>query len=146
VGIAVIAACLIIPQSDANRRLAYERVKLQADLEAIDLQATNNDEFLKRIADDPNLAERLAQRQMKIIRKGNEVLTLKSDTAADREDISPFQLTAVPAPADLPPYQVRGGMLANLCYNPKTRLHLMGIGLLAMAAGLVLGFGPRVRE
>ena len=49
--------------------------------------------------------------------------------------MSPFQLTAVPVPAALPPYQPRGGPLAALCYNPKSRLYLMGVGLLAVAVG-----------
>lgn len=138
-GVAIIAACLLIPQADANRRLAYERLKLQADLQAVERQVETNDEFLRKVSEDPNLAERLAQRQMKIIRVGNEVLNLKSD---GEEEMSPFQLTAVAAPADLAPYAPRGGALADLCYNPKSRLYLMGIGLLAMAAGLVLGFGP----
>lgn len=138
-GIAIIAACLLIPQADANRRLAYERVKLQADLETVEKQVDTNEEFLKKVSEDPNLAERLAQRQMKIIRRGNAVLNLKGD---DEEEMSPFQLTAIPAPAELAPYAPRGGTLANLCYNPKSRLYLMGIGLMAMAAGLVLGAGP----
>lgn len=140
-GIAVIAACLLIPQADANRRLAYERQKLQADLEAVNHQVETNDEFLNKIAADPNLAERLAQRQMKIIRKGNEVLKLGKDPAG--AEMSPFQLTAVAPPPELPPYQSRGGPLAKLCYDPKSRLYLIGSGLMAVAAGLVLGFGPR---
>jgi hypothetical protein len=144
-GIAVIAACLLIPQADANRRLAYERLKLQADLQAVEKQVEKNDEFLRSVADDPNLAERLAQRQMKIIRKGNEVLRLKSPGASGSgvDDVSPFQITAVAPAPQLPPYQPRGGTLANLCYNPKSRLYLMGAGLMAMAAGLVLGFGGK---
>jgi hypothetical protein len=144
-GIAIIAACLLIPQSDANRRLAYERATLQADLEAVERQVAVNDEFLQKVSEDANLAERLAQRQMNIIRAGTNVLSLKgSRNAAD--EMSPFQLTAVAPPADLPPYQPRGGALAKLCYNPKSRLYLMGIGLMAMAAGLVLGFTPRMRD
>jgi hypothetical protein len=139
-GIAIIAACLLIPQADANRRLVYERTRLQADLQAVEKQVATNDEFLRKVADDPNLAERLAQRQMKIIRQGNEVLNLKSDPD---EEMSPFQLTAIQPPAEFPEYQPRGGILANFCYNPRSRLYLMGIGLMAMAAGLVLGFGPR---
>lgn len=139
-GIAIIAACLLIPQADANRRLAYERTKLQADLEAVENQVAVNDQFLRKVADDPNLAERLAQRQMKIIRKGNHVLNLKNEPG---DEMSPFQLTAVPAAAELEPYEPRGGMLANLCYNPRSRLYLMGVGLLAMACGLVLGIVPR---
>jgi hypothetical protein len=144
-GIAVIAACLIIPQTDANRRLAYERVKLQADLQAVEQQVETNDEFLRKVGEDPNLAERLAQRQMKIIREGNEVLNLKGDKGED-EEMSPFQLTAVAPPAELPPYTPKGGTLANLCYNPKSRLYLMGVGLLAIAGGLVLGFTPRTDD
>jgi hypothetical protein len=142
-GIALIAACLLIPQVDANRRLVYERMKLQNDLEAVDRQVEVNDQFLQMVANDPNLAERLAQRQMKIIRKGTEVLNLKSGPG---DEMSPYQLTAVPVPPDLPPYQPRGGKLAQLCYNPKSRLYLMGVGLLAVAVGLVMGFGPAPKD
>jgi len=95
------------------------------------------------VSDDPNLAERLAQRQMKIIRAGTKVLALKGD---DERGMSPFQLTTVaPAPA-LPAYRPHGGTLATLCYHPKSRLYLMGTGLLLTAAGLVLGFGTRSPE
>ena len=142
-GIALIAACLLVPQVDANRRLAYERMKLQNDLETVDRQVEVNDQFLRMVANDPNLAERLAQRQMKIIRKGTEVLNLKSSSG---DEMSPYQLTAVPVPAALPPYQTRGGPLAALCYNPKSRLYLMGVGLLAVAVGLVMGFGPTEKD
>jgi hypothetical protein len=140
-GIAIIAACLIVPQADANRRLAYARVKLQADLEAVEQQVQTNDQFLKKVANDPNLAERLAQRQMKIIRAGNGVLKLKQ--TEDDEEMSPFQLTAIAPPPPLPPYRPRGGELAQLCYDPKTRLNLLGLGLMLTAVGLVLGFGPK---
>ena len=160
-GIAIIAACLIIPQTDANRRLIYERARLQADLEAVEKQVGVNDEFLRKVADDPNLAERLAQRQMKIIRQGTRVLEFKKTAPASRDpvqagfgsssstpglspdEMSPFQLTAVQPPPEVPAYQPRGGILASLCYSPRSRLYLMGIGLMAMAGGLVLGFGPR---
>lgn len=139
-GIAIIAACLLIPQADANRRMAYQQVKLKADLEAVEKQVAVNDEFLRRVADDPNLAERLAQRQMKIIRPGTKVLELKDSGEAE---MSPFHITAVAPPPKLRPYQPRGGTLAQLCYNPKSRLYLIGLGLLLTAAGLVLGFGAR---
>jgi hypothetical protein len=143
-GIALISACLLIPQSDANRRLAYERQKLQADLEATNHQVEVNEEFLNKISADPNLAERLAQRQMKIIRKGNEVLKLGKEP--DGAEMSPFQLTAVPPPPELPRYESRGGPLARLCYDPKSRLYLIGAGLMAVAAGLVLGFAPKTDD
>ena len=138
-GIALLAACVLIPQVDANRRLVYERLKLQNDLEAVEKQVDINDQFLRMVANDANLAERLAQRQMKIIRKGTEVLDLKDNGG---NEMSPYQLTALPAPAEVPPYQSRGGTVAQLTYNPKTRLYLMGVGLLAVAVGLVMGAAP----
>jgi hypothetical protein len=142
-GIGLIAACLLIPQVDANRRLVYERLKLQNDLESVEKQVDVNDQFLRMVSNDANLAERLAQRQMKIIRKGSEVLNLKSDT---REEMSPFQLTAVPAAAEIPPFKPLGGNVAELAYNPKTRLYLMGVGLLAVAVGLVMGAAPKPQD
>ena len=77
------------------------------------------------------------------------VTTVGSGSVTKNPDLPAYnhgttvQLTAVPAPADFPAYQPRGGILANLCYYPRSRLYLMGIGLMAMAACLVLGFGPR---
>ena len=142
-GVAIIAACLLIPQADANRRLAYQQVKLRGDLEAVERQVAVNDEFLRNVADDPTLAERLAQRQMKIIRPDTKVLALKG---AGEAEMSPFQITAVAPPPKLPPYKPRGGTLAELCYHPKSRLYLLGTGLLLTAVGLVLGFSPRTQD
>jgi len=149
-GIGLIACCVVIPQADANRRLVYEREKLKVDLDSIKKQVATNDEFLRRVGDDPNLAERLAQRQMKIIREGTRVLELKKagaagigSKAAAAEDVSPFHLVAVAPPPPMPPYEPRGGRLAGLCYDPHRRLYLMGAGLFLMAAGLVCGFAPR---
>jgi hypothetical protein len=148
VGIGLIACCVLIPQADANRRLVYEREKLKVDLDSIKKQVATNDEFLRRVGDDPNLAERLAQRQMKIIREGTRVLELKkaggaaAKTAA-AEDVSPFHLVAVAPPPPMPPYEPRGGRLASLCYHPHRRLYLMGTGLFLMAIGLVCGFAPK---
>src|SRR6478672_6064505 len=79
VGVGIIACCILIPQADANRRMVYEREKLKLDLESIRKQVATNDEFLRLVGEDPNLAERLAQRQMKIIRQGTRVLELKGD-------------------------------------------------------------------
>ena len=153
-GIALVACTVLIPQADANRRLTYEREKLRLDLESIRKQVATNDDFLKRVADDPNLAERLAQRQMKIIRQGTRVLELKKQkqpgpaggagmaqaAGLGPEEMSPFYLVQVAPPLPLAAYKPVGGLLAGLCYNPHTRLYLTGIGLFGMAVGLVLGF------
>src|SRR4051794_40039816 len=84
VGLAVIACCVIVPQTEANRRLVYEREKLKLDLNQVNQQLDVNDEFLKRLADDPTLAERLAQRQMKMVREGTNVLELTRNRTARR--------------------------------------------------------------
>jgi hypothetical protein len=151
VGIGIVACCVIIPQADANRRMVYEREKLKLDLDSVRRQVATNDEFLRRVADDPNLAERLAQRQMRIIREGTRVLELKNAGSRERashgvagvpQDVSPFHLVHVDPPPPMPPYEPRGGLVARLCYDPHGRLYLMGGGLMLMAAGLVFGVGP----
>lgn len=140
-GIAILACCVIIPQADQNRRLAYERQKLQTDLEWIKKQVQVNAEFLNKVGDDANLAERLAQRQMRIIREGSSVLSLKQNGQPD--EMSPFHLVNIAPPPPMPPYRPLGGIVATLCYSPRSRLYLMGVGLALMATGLVLGYAPR---
>jgi cell division protein FtsB len=155
VGLALIAACVVIPQADSNRRLAYEKEKLQMDLDQIQKQVAVNDEFLKKMESDPQLVQRLAQRQMRMIRQGETVIDLKPDaqptgaqstgqdhaTAAslDADQMSPFRIVNVPPPPPLPPYTPVGGTFAELCRQPKSQLYLMGGAMFLVAAGLVLG-------
>ena len=99
-----------------------------------------NDEFLKKVSDDPTLAERLAQRQMKFIRKGTTILDLPS---GGKEEMSPFQLVNLPPPNPIAAYQPLGGTLSAIVRNSRMRLYLTGIGLMLLAAGLVLGGGTK---
>jgi hypothetical protein len=137
IGIGLIAMCLLIPAADENRRLAYERDRLQADLDQLHRQVQTNDAFLKKVANDPTLAERLARRQMKMVPQGTEVLELKSQKPAVAE-MSPFLLVTLPPPAPMQPYRPIGGFLADACRNPKTQLYLIGGSLMMIATGLVL--------
>ena len=137
-GIGLIACCIVIPQADANRRLAYEKMTLQSDLESVQKQVAVNDAFLKKVVDDPSLAERLAQRQLKRVRKGQHVLRLKEE----KPQMSPFQITNVAPPPAPPPYKPIGGILATLCYDARTRLYLMGLSMAMIACGLVMGATP----
>ncbi|HEX5243429.1 MAG TPA: hypothetical protein VFW23_09245 [Tepidisphaeraceae bacterium] len=138
-GIAIIACCMVMPQIDANRRLAYEKMTLKSDLVLIQKQVSVNDEFLKKIVDDPSLAERLAQRQLKRVRKGQHVLKIRDE----KPDMSPFQITAVSPPPAPPPYKPLSGTIAYLCYSARNRLYLTGIALAMIAFGLVLGATPQ---
>jgi hypothetical protein len=137
-GIAVIACCMLIPAADENRRLVYEREKLRLDLDQIQKQIAVNDEFLRRVADDPGLLERLAQRQMKLVREGTGVLELRGQHS-QKQDLSPFLLVTLPPPAELSPYRPVGGVFSKLCRHPRSRLFLMGGGMLLIATGLVMG-------
>ena len=137
VGIATIACCVLIPAADENRQLAAETRHLQADLDQINHQISVNDQFLKSVADDPTLLERLAQRQMKMVRSGESVLNLKD--ADNRPDMSPYLLTNLPPPAmatALPPGM---GPLEKLSGDAHLRLFTMGAALMMVAAGLVRG-------
>src|SRR3954463_8683592 len=60
-GLGVIAACMLVPQAEANKRLVAERDKLKRDLAYVDTQISVNDEFLKDVAGNAGVAERLAQ-------------------------------------------------------------------------------------
>jgi len=136
-GLGLIAACVIIPQTEANRRLYYEHEKLVRELDQIHQQATINEEFLKKLDTDPQLAERLAERQMRIVPAGEKELPLKS--VGPEQPTSPFSLVHIPPPAPLPAYQPVGGPLADLCRNEHTRLYLMGAAMFMVAIGLVFG-------
>lgn len=136
-GIGLIAMCVLIPAADENHRLSYERERLRIDLEQLQKQVATNDAFLKRVADDPTLSERLARRQMKMVPEGSAVLDLKTMHA--RVATSPFLLVSVPPPAPLKPYRPIGGFLADACRHPRTQLYLIGIGLMTIAVGVVLG-------
>jgi hypothetical protein len=140
-GIGLIACCTIIPQADANRRLAYQKELLRRDLESIQNQVSVNDEFLKRVYDDGSLTQRLAQRQMNVVPAGNRVW--QDGRAHDAQSMSPYGVTLVPKPQPLPPYQPTGGQFAALCRDPRTNLYLTGAALMMLATGLVMGFAPR---
>ena len=139
-GLAVIAVCVIVPQTDANRRMAYEHDRLLADLNQIDRQKAVNEEFIAKLDSDPQLAQRLAQRQMRFIPQGESLLQFKTNgPSAGAAQISPFTLVYVPAPAARPPYRAAGGVVGQWLLDSQLRLYCMGVGLYLVAMGLILG-------
>lgn len=143
-GIAILACCLLIPAADENRRLTWERERLKVDLEQIQKQVAVNDAFLQGLMADPTLSERLARRQMKMVREGTSVLETKASIG--KEQLSPFLLVTLPPPAEMPAYQPVGGMLSELCRSPKSQLYLTGAALLMIACGLVLGSSAPLKD
>jgi hypothetical protein len=143
VGMSLIAACAIIPQADANRRLVYEREMLRQDLAQVQRQISVNHEFLSKLESDPQLTERLAQREMRAVPQGQTALNLKPDdstqtASAAAAQMSPFSILNVPPPPPLEPYKPTGGEFAELCRTPRTHGFVLGAGMIMIAAGLVL--------
>jgi|GEM_PF-1578727 len=138
-GFALIACCLLIPQGDENRRLAYEVYRLGQDLEYLQRQVSINDEFLSRIGRDPALAQRLALRQMKLVPRGTAILDQQEWRASSAGDLAPWALVTIPPPPEPAAPELRGGRLAEFCRDGRTRMYLLGSGLMLLAAGMVLG-------
>lgn len=137
IGVALVAACLLVPAADENRRLAYEREGLQRDLEQLDRQIEVNTRFIRQLTNDPTLSERLARRQLQM--RGEGVRTLDIEEPTDRfTAVSPYALLQLPAPAPLAPYEPVGGRLGELCRDPQKRLYLIGAGLFSVLCGLLL--------
>jgi hypothetical protein len=138
-GIGLAACCLAIPQIDLNRRLHHEQQNLQVNLAAVEKQVAVNDEFLKKVMDDPTLAERLAGRQLKTMRKGQKIVPLRQ--VSEDSDMSPFALVAVAPPPPPAPYKPIRGTIADICNNAHARLYLLGFAMTLVAVGLVMGCG-----
>ena len=146
-GLGIIAVCVLVPQAEANRKLAAESAKLRQDLEYVQTQLAVNDQFLKNVGGDAGLAERLAQRQMKVIRQGTRVLELRGQTSAHgQQPVSPFMLVSVAPPPAPPAYVPPSGIVGRLCLDARYQLYVTGLGMLMVAAGLVLGQSSKMPE
>ncbi len=137
-GMCIIATVLVVAQVEENRQISWQKNKLQMDLDYFKQQAKVNQEFLSRIETDVNLAERLAQRQMKLVREGSAVLELKGTPA--QTDNSPFHFTRIAPPPEVKPYEPAPGVLSHLLAAPRTRGLALGAGALLVAIGLIMGF------
>jgi len=140
-GLGMLAALLVIPQVDQNRQLVRQVARLEVDLAHLEAQADANRQFIQRLSSDPVMIERIAQRQMNLIREGTEALRLDNDPAA--LDRSPFSLSKLPPPPPLEEERTIGGRLAALARHPSLQPWLLGVSIMVIATGLVLGATPR---
>src|SRR5271170_6978990 len=93
-GLGLIAICVLVPAAEANKRLTADRDKLSRDLSFVESQVSANQIFLDEVNTDPEIAERLAQRQCRQIRQGTSVLELKG--ISQEKSASPFEMVSVP--------------------------------------------------
>jgi hypothetical protein len=140
----IIAVCVLVPASEANKRLTADRDKLKRDLSFVESQVTANQDFLSIAGSDPEISERLAQRQLKQIRKGTRVLELNGFSEKTQE--SPFQMINVPPPAPVAVYRPQDGILGDICRDTRRQLYAVGLGMFMVATALVLGTSSPIRS
>ncbi len=139
-GLGIIAVCVLVPAAEANKRLTADRDKLKGDLTYVESQVSANQEFLSIAGSDPEIAERLAQRQLKQIRQGTTVLELKG--VHQKVEASPFEMISVPPPAPVAVYRAPDGILGEICGDTRRQLYTVGLGMFMVATALVLSGNP----
>jgi len=140
-GLGLIAVCVLVPAAEANKRLTADRDQLNRDLSYVEAQVSVNQEFLSVAGSDPEIAERLAQRQFRQIRQGTSVLELKG--MDEKASSSPFQMISVPPPPAANEYQPLTGILGDICGDTRRQLYAVALGMFLVATALVLGVSGR---
>ena len=141
VGLCLIGVCVLVPQSESNRRLAVERDQLRQDVEHVDAQLAVNSNFLAHGAADPEVAERLSQRQMRRIRGGTAALELDGQPRSASAVMTAADMLRVPSPPPVLAYRPPAGVVGDL--TRTTHRQLLGLtgGLFLVGVGLLLGTG-----
>jgi len=145
VGLCLIAASILVPAADENRRAAHELAKIDNDVAHFQKQSEVNKAFLDLVSSDPTLAERLAIRQLRLTRADARIAPLQASHPSDAWDRSPGALVHVPRPAPLADYVPMGGFLARWFLDAQRQFYLTGLGILLTAAGVIFGGGVRER-
>jgi hypothetical protein len=136
VALAVLSACVVLPQAEANRKQMYELARLEVELKHLLEQGELNGQFLERLGTDVDLSQRLAHRQMRLVPAGTAELALPEEGAAGSL-VSPFGLVKLPAPQLSAGYTPIGGGWLDPLMDARTRLYVMGGAMLVMALGLI---------
>ncbi len=147
-GFALIGACVLVPEWEENQLLAHQGRQIAQDLAHVDSQIQANEDFIARLGTDAELAERLAQRQMKMIRQGTGVLDLgEGQPQTDAQRMSPFLLAALPPPQPIEPYRSPAPLLTTLFGHAGLRIYLLGAAILLIATAMLLDAGkPSARK
>lgn len=141
-GLAMVACAILVPAADENRRAMHELAKIDQDVRHFEKQSEVNKQFLEHVSSDPALAERLALRQLRLVRPDSRLVQMPRKD--DPFSMSPYALVSVDPPAPLPAYQPIGGFLARHFLDARGQIYFAGLGVLLTAAGVILGGGaPR---
>ena len=138
VGLATVAACVLLPLREENATLAHQLAEVQQEADFVARQTAANDAFLKQVHDDPALVERIAMRMTNRPAAGMKFLNGRGDD--EKFGSSPYQLTQLAAPAAIAPYQSDLPLpIRALFGNEKSRLVMLAGGVFLLASALVLG-------
>jgi hypothetical protein len=135
-GLGIIAVCILVPSAEANKRLTADRDKLTRDLAFVQSQVAANQEFLNEAGTDPEITERLAQRQFRQIRQGTAVLELKG--LSKNLAMSPYEIMNVPPPEPVNEYHPLSGFLGDICGDARKQMYSVALGMFMVAVSLVL--------
>jgi hypothetical protein len=145
-GLAIVAAAMLLPLREENRQLTHDSLQLQREVDHLKRQIEVNRSFLSDIMTDPQLALRLAMRQNAPVETPGTRIDLgpgAKSPASQPFGQSPFQITYLPPPEPLPPYQSDLPRLAQAWFvDPSRRLLSIGVGVFFIAAGIILGAIP----
>ena len=136
-GLATLAACVLIPLREERRQLAHALDDLIAERDHLAAQSASNRAFVEHMHSDPALAERLT---MRVTRKPADGKKFLDAETVGSFDSSPYAITDVAPPpprqpyvSDLPP------VIGQLFVDSWSRIVLMGAGLFLLAAAVILG-------
>jgi hypothetical protein len=141
--LAVLAAVIFVPALQDTRAAEADRNNVQATLELLDQKLALQDQFIKVALKDPLVMERLAGRQLRLVRADQQVLIL--DPAELHQDhsitsllseslqpVTPKPIATLPAPIEK-------------CLQPLTNPNVRRFATLLACAGLLLAFLLGVR-
>jgi len=136
-GVAILAACLLLPQAQENQKLMWQCERMRLDLDQLQRQSKLNETFISKLTTDPVLHTRLAERHLGYIERGSKVLDLGEENAPGAH--SPYPMVVVAPAPELATLVVPQDKFANMIQDPQKRLTLIGAGLFLVAFGLILG-------
>lgn len=142
VGLATVAACVLLPLREANRQLAHQLAETEREQAYVAAQIEANAAFVKQIQDDPALLTRVTMRMTNRPAAGTKFL---EGADADRKfGSSPYAMTQVAPPPAIEPYRSDLPTPVNrLFLTEKPRLVMIVTGVAMLASALLLGGSRR---
>jgi hypothetical protein len=137
VGLSTLAACVLLPLREENRRLAHAFAGIEAEAEFVRKQVDANEQFLSRVHEDPALVDRLVMRATRRPVAGQQFL---DPQPVGSFNASPYAITQITPPPPQTPYvSDLHPALASLVTNVRSRVILIAAGLFLIGGAVIIG-------